>query len=90
MKVWMACFAILFVLAELGLWIREFLLPVPVYVLGGAFLAIASNYEHRFKSGPALVPTAWLSGWRSLQTHQPEMPTASVGRLKAESAVKPQ
>lgn len=45
MKVWIATFAILFALAELYQWAKEFISPVPIFILGGAFLAIASNYE---------------------------------------------
>lgn len=44
-KVWLISFALLFVLAELVQWVEGFLLPFPIYVLAGAFLAIASNYE---------------------------------------------
>ncbi|MDZ8032393.1 MAG: hypothetical protein RMY64_00920 [Nostoc sp. DedQUE08] len=45
MKVWLACFLVLFALAELFDWLQEFNLPLPIYILGGAFLAVASNYD---------------------------------------------
>ncbi|MDZ7962205.1 MAG: hypothetical protein RMY34_30770 [Aulosira sp. DedQUE10] len=45
MRVWLACFFVLFALAELFDWIQEFTLPLPIYILGGAFLAVASNYD---------------------------------------------
>ena len=45
MRVWLACFFILFALAELFDWVQEFSLPLPIYILGGAFLAVASNYD---------------------------------------------
>lgn len=45
MKVWLACFLLLFALAQFFDWIQELALPLPVYILGGAFLAIASNYD---------------------------------------------
>ncbi len=45
MKAWLISVAVLFILAEFSLWIADFILPVPIYILGGAFLAIASNYE---------------------------------------------
>jgi len=45
MKVWIASFLVLFAIAELYQWAKHFTLPLPVYILGGAFLAIASNYE---------------------------------------------
>ncbi len=45
MRVWLVSLAVLFGLAELYQWVKGFMLPLPIYVLGGAFLAIASNYE---------------------------------------------
>jgi hypothetical protein len=45
MRVWLACFVLLFALAELFDWLQEFSLPLPIYILGGAFLAVASNYD---------------------------------------------
>ncbi|MBE9008014.1 hypothetical protein IQ259_23875 [Fortiea sp. LEGE XX443] len=45
MRVWLACFVVLFALAELFDWLKEFTLPLPIYILGGAFLAVASNYD---------------------------------------------
>jgi hypothetical protein len=45
MRVWLISVAIFFVLAEIYLWLKDFILPLPIYMLGGAFLAIASNYE---------------------------------------------
>jgi hypothetical protein len=45
MRVWLACFLVLFALAELFDWLKGFALPLPIYILGGAFLAVASNYE---------------------------------------------
>ncbi len=45
MKVWLASFVALFLLAEVYQWAKLFTLPLPIFILGGAFLAIASNYE---------------------------------------------
>jgi hypothetical protein len=45
MKVWLFSFGVLFGLVELYQWVKEFTFPLPIYVLGGAFLAFASNYE---------------------------------------------
>jgi len=45
MRIWLACFVVLFALAELFDWLQEFSLPLPIYILGGAFLAVASNYD---------------------------------------------
>lgn len=47
MRVWVFCFILLFGLAELLQWLKQFSLPLPIFILGGAFLAIASNYERR-------------------------------------------
>ncbi len=44
-KTWLVCFFLLFALAEFGLWIKSIILPLPIYVIAGAFLALASNYE---------------------------------------------
>ncbi|MDF5711806.1 MAG: hypothetical protein PUP90_30040 [Nostoc sp. S4] len=45
MRVWLACFFVLFALAEFFDWVQKFNLPLPIYILGGAFLAVASNYD---------------------------------------------
>ncbi len=45
MRVWIVCFIVLFGSAELLEWLQTFSLPMPIFVLGGAFLAIASNYN---------------------------------------------
>ena len=42
---WLTIVAILFILIELLQWIKGVILPLPIYVLGGALLAIASNYD---------------------------------------------
>ena len=44
-KAWLFSVAVLFILAEFSLWLKNFMLPLPIYVFGGALLAIASNYE---------------------------------------------
>jgi len=44
-KAWLFGVGILFVVAEFSIWLKQFMLPLPIYILGGAFLAIASNYE---------------------------------------------
>jgi hypothetical protein len=50
MRVWLACFFVLFALAEFFDWLQEFNLPLPIYILGGAFLAVASNHDKIFGS----------------------------------------
>jgi hypothetical protein len=43
MRIWLVCFGVLFAIAELYQWAKHLNLPLPIYILGGAFLAIASN-----------------------------------------------
>ncbi len=45
MRIWLVCFGVLFAIAELYQWAKQLTLPLPIYILGGAFLAIASNYS---------------------------------------------
>lgn len=47
MRVWLASVILLFVLAQLFQWMRQLSVPLPVFILGGACLAIASNYDKR-------------------------------------------
>jgi hypothetical protein len=73
MRVWLACFLVLFALAELFDWLQEFNLPLPIYILGGAFLAVASNYDKIIGS---------YSGNTSIQASpeqlQLDLPTQSI------------
>jgi hypothetical protein len=45
MKVWITCFVLLFGATEVLQWVKQFSMPLPIFILGGAFLAIASNYD---------------------------------------------
>jgi hypothetical protein len=56
MKVWLVCFFVLFALAELFKWLRGFSVPLPIYILAGAFLAVASNYDQIFGSYLSNIP----------------------------------
>ena len=47
MKVWLSCFLVLFAIAELYQWAQHLTLPLPLYILGGAVLAVASNTDKR-------------------------------------------
>ncbi|HEY9749308.1 MAG TPA: hypothetical protein V6C63_11550 [Allocoleopsis sp.] len=51
MKIWATTFVVLFGLVELYQWVQHFswtvTLPLPLFILGGAALAIASNYDKR-------------------------------------------
>ncbi len=73
MKVWLACFLVLFALAELFDWLQEFNLPLPIYILGGAFLAVASNYDKII--GSYLSDTSLKA---SLEQPQLDLPPQSI------------
>ncbi len=45
MKFWLVSVFVIFVFAQFLLWLKNFFLPLPLYIFGGAFLAIASNYQ---------------------------------------------
>ncbi len=44
MQLWFTSFILLFGVAEFWHWVQQSSLPMPMFVLGGVFLAIASNY----------------------------------------------
>jgi hypothetical protein len=54
MKVWLTTCVLVFVVVQLVMWVKQFILPLPVYLVAGAFLAIASNYE----KARLLLPTS--------------------------------
>jgi len=76
MRVWLACFLVLFALAQLFDWLQKFQLPLPIYILGGAFLAVASNYDKLFSSyvsnGNGQVPS------EQPPLDSPSQPTRSI------------
>lgn len=49
-RIWFICFVVLFALSQLFDWVQQLSLPLPIYILGGAFLAVASNYAKLFGS----------------------------------------
>jgi hypothetical protein len=55
MQVWLISFVVLFALYECWDWFSQLDLPLPVFVVGGLFLAIVSNYDKRglFPGWPA-------------------------------------
>jgi len=65
-RIWLSCFFLLFAIAELYQWAKHLSLPLPIYILGGAFLAIASNYNKRsglfFQNSSAEPPLVMGSG----------------------------
>lgn len=50
MKVWFVSFILLFALTQFIMWLKNFFIPLPLYIFGGAFLAIASNYEQNIRT----------------------------------------
>lgn len=89
-KAWLFGVAILFVLAEFSIWLQQFMLPLPIYILAGALLAIASNYEEGLISlfrqqEPSLTPM--VSQRATLLEQSPELSpeTAQVKQLKQNS-----
>lgn len=47
MKIWLTSFVLLFALAQLFQWIKHWSPPLPIFILAGLCLAIASNYDKR-------------------------------------------
>lgn len=76
MRIWFICFVVLFALAQLFDWIQQFSLPLPIYILGGAFLAVASNYEKLFGSYLGELPNETFTQQQLDATSQPEVPTS--------------
>ncbi|MCC5639616.1 hypothetical protein LC593_28085 [Nostoc sp. CHAB 5844] len=76
MRVWLACFVLLFALAELFDWLQEFSLPLPIYILGGAFLAVASNYDKIV--GSYFSDTSIAASLETPQLDVPTQPLASI------------
>ncbi|WP_427157809.1 hypothetical protein ACQFX9_19470 [Aliinostoc sp. HNIBRCY26] len=79
MRVWLACFLVLFALAELFDWLKGFSFPLPIYILGGAFLAVASNYDK-------MIGTYFSDGGEQSQidsfTPTSELPPTVVNQVK--------
>jgi hypothetical protein len=77
MKIWLACFGVLFAIAELYQWLKHLTLPLPMYILGGALLAIASNHN-KLASSP----------WRDSDAEPPPvMPSAHSPNLSPSTPV---
>lgn len=47
MKIWLAAVLLLFVLGQLWEWGQHLSPPLPIFILSGLLLAIASNYDKR-------------------------------------------
>ncbi|MBD2450163.1 hypothetical protein H6G76_23975 [Nostoc sp. FACHB-152] len=81
MRVWLACFVLLFALAELFDWLKDFSLPLPIYILGGAFLAVASNYD-KFV-GYYFSDTSMTASTASLETTQLDASTQPLAAISS-------
>jgi len=58
MKVLIVSFLVIFVLAQFILWLKNFFIPLPLYIFGGALLSIVSNYDQTIKGLLAKVPSS--------------------------------
>ncbi len=85
MQVWLACFLVLFGLSELFQWMKHLSLPLPVFILGGAFLAIVSNYDRRAGFPFNLIGKSPV---RESQSMAPA-PSQSVDAARSSSPQKP-
>jgi hypothetical protein len=58
MRVWVMCFVVFFGAAELYQWVRGLTLPLPVFVVLGGLLAIASNADRWgiLRRSPSVTP----------------------------------
>ncbi len=45
MRVWLSSVVVFFIFVQIFQWIKGFFVPLPIYIVAGAFLAIASNYD---------------------------------------------
>lgn len=72
MKVWVISVLVLFGMVEMYQWMKHFTLPMPVFLLGGALLAIASNYR-KF--------TGWFLQQQPTQSDANQGQTPTLGGL---------
>jgi hypothetical protein len=85
MRIWLACFVVMFGLAEFFQWMKQLSLPLPVFILGGVFLSIASNYDRRAGFPFNQLPSNFIHplGSRDPESSpigEPVMPVSSVPR----------
>jgi hypothetical protein len=66
-----ACFCVLFGLAQLWGWLQQFSLEEPIFVVGGLLLAAASNFNRR-----AAFPFDRLHQWLAARTVAPNATTS--------------
>jgi len=49
-KIWLIAVGLIFFSVQLYQWLQSILLPLPIYIFGGAFLSIASNLKQLKKN----------------------------------------
>ena len=87
MRVWITSVLVVFGMVELYQWMKNFTLPLPVFILAGALLAIASNYGKY--SGWSFQPPSVSSETQPLQTAlRGEFTQASKGSKVNPSSTK--
>lgn len=78
MRVWITSCLVVFGMMELYQWIKHLTLPLPIFILGGALLAIASNYDklgsctiqESTSQTPSLLNAGNSLNWNSLSKSQ--------------------
>jgi hypothetical protein len=77
MRFWITSVVVLFGMVELYQSMKNFTLPLPVFILGGAVLAIASNYNKLYswyfrdsRTEPPLLDAANSPSWNNLSQSQ--------------------
>lgn len=88
MRVWITSVLVVFGMVELYQWMKNFTLPLPVFILAGAVLAIASNYGKY--AGWSFQPPSPSSETQLVQTPlRDELTKVSNGSKLNQSSTKP-
>lgn len=87
MQLWLTSFILLFGAVEFWQWVQQASLLTPIFVLGGAFLAIASNYGKLSNLPLHLDDKAPNSSFNSVTSTQ-ATPAVSPATLQ-KSSVRP-
>jgi hypothetical protein len=70
----LACFVLFFGLSQLFGWMRQFNLPLPIFILGGAFLAIVSNFDRRAGLPFSLIDEVFAPPAKEIKPPAPAQP----------------
>lgn len=80
---------VLFVGVQLFQWLMGVILPLPIYVMAGAFLAIASNYDKGMaillNRGQGLMPNSEIAPGETMTAHL-ESPGAKLDSITMSQA----